>query len=95
MKLGNLAIASHNYEDDRFFSRLNELNVGNIINLYDNSGNGVCYMIYKIFETNANDITNTLESTSNSREITLVTCNNINGNRIIVKAREHNKKANV
>ena len=95
MNFGNLAIASHNYEDKRFFSRLNELNVGDIINIYDNSQNKVSYMIYKVFETNANDITNTLESTSNLKEITLVTCNNINGNRIIVKAKEQTKKANI
>ncbi|MCL2354702.1 MAG: sortase [Oscillospiraceae bacterium] len=34
---GNLCIAGHNYDDDRFFSRLNQLQLGDIIIIYDNS----------------------------------------------------------
>lgn len=52
--------------------------------------NGISYeySVYKIYETKVDDISCTSQETNNAREITLVTCNNINGNRIIVKAKE-------
>lgn len=46
------------------------------------------YSIYNIYETKIDDISCTSQETNNRREITLVTCNNANGNRIIVKAKE-------
>lgn len=46
------------------------------------------YKVYNVYETKINDTECTSQSTNNSREITLVTCNNTNGNRIIVKAKE-------
>ena len=42
----------------------------------------------KVFETFYNDTTCTDQNTNGKKEVTLVTCNNSNGNRIIVKARE-------
>ena len=50
-------------------------------------GNAWTYSVYNVYETKIDDISCTLQDTD-SREITLVTCNNANGNRIIVKARE-------
>lgn len=50
-------------------------------------GNACTYSVYNVYETKIDDISCTLQNTD-SREITLVTCNNSNGNRIIVKARE-------
>ena len=90
-EIGNLAIASHNYEDTRFFSKLYTLKAGDTINIYDNSKKKISYVIYRIFETNADDVSSALRTTSNTREVTLVTCNNINGNRLIVKAKEQQK----
>ncbi len=50
-------------------------------------GNSCTYSIYNIYETKMDDLSCTSQETNN-REITLVTCNNLNGNRIIAKAKE-------
>ena len=87
-EVGNLCIAAHNYDDNRFFSKIEKLKTGDVITIYDNRGSYKYYKIYKVFETNIDDISCTNQDTNGKREVTLVTCNNINGNRIIVKARE-------
>ena len=49
-EVGNLCIAGHNYIDNRFFSRLNELNIGDKIEVYDFYGNKKDYTIFKTYE---------------------------------------------
>ncbi len=87
-KEGNMCIAGHNYDDGNFFSNLYKLNIGDIINIYDSNNNLVSYVIYDKYETSQNDTTCTSQDTNNKREITLVTCNNVNKNRLIIKAKE-------
>lgn len=86
-EIGNLCIAGHNYDDTRFFSNLYKLNIGNEIRIYDSSNSLISYYIYNKYETDKNDTSCTSQNTNGKREITLVTCNNFNGNRLIVKAR--------
>lgn len=81
---GNIGIAGHNYNDDRFFGRLDELEIKDKINLIDINGNQYEYIVFDIFETDEND-TSVLRRTK-KYELTLVTCNNTNKKRIIVKA---------
>jgi len=88
MKAGNLCIASHNYDDDKFFGNLFKLNIGDIITLSDMTGTVVSYIIYDKYETIASDTSCTNQETDGKREITLVTCDNINGNRLVLKAKE-------
>jgi LPXTG-site transpeptidase (sortase) family protein len=83
---GNLCLAAHNYDDFRFFSKIDLLDIDDTINIYDNTGNVLTYTIYKKYETSSNDLSCTKQD-KNLKEITLVTCNNQNGNRIIVKAK--------
>lgn len=85
---GNLCIAGHNYVDYKFFSRLNELEKNDVITIYDLNGNHVDYSIYKIYETNSNDTTCTFQDTKGERIVTLITCNNVNGKRLVVHAKE-------
>lgn len=85
---GNLCIAAHNYEDERFFSNLFSLNLGDFINIYDSSNSKVSYYIYDIYETHSKDTSCTSQNTNEKKEITLITCNNVNKKRLIVKARE-------
>jgi len=85
---GNLCIAGHNYDDDRFFGKLYELNIGDQIKINDSSNNIISYYIYDKYEINETDTTCTSQETFGKREITLVTCNNLNGNRLIIKAKE-------
>lgn len=85
---GNLCLAGHNYNDGSFFSKLPSLNIGDkiCIEFWDNT---YCeYYLYDKYETNLKDTSCTLQETNGKKEITLVTCNNFNGNRMIFKARE-------
>ena len=85
---GNMCIAGHNYDDNRFFSNLNELNIGDIINIYDLNNKLISYKTYDKFEISKTDTTCTSQNTNGKKEITLITCNNFNGNRLIIKATE-------
>ena len=87
-EVGNLCIAGHNYVDYKFFSRLNELSLGDKIQIYDLAGNYVTYEIYDIYESRANDTSCTFQDTNNLKLVTLVTCNNVNGKRLVLHAKE-------
>ncbi len=85
---GNLCIAGHNYDNGTFFSDITKLKINDIICIYDSNGIKKDYYIYKKYEVSSSDISCTDQNTSGNCEITLVSCNNINNNRIIIKARE-------
>ena len=86
-EIGNLCIAGHNYANNTHFGKIDVLNKGDLIKIYDVNGNFLIYKIYDIYETKYNDLSCTNQNTNGMKEITLITCNNINGNRIVVKAR--------
>ncbi len=86
-QIGNLCIAGHNYNDNRFFGNLNKLNIGDKISIYDSNKYKVSYYVYDKFEIIDSDTSCTNQNT-NQREITLVTCNNFNKKRLIIKAKE-------
>lgn len=83
-EVGNLCIAGHNYIDNRFFGRLNELSIGDNIEIYGLSGHKKDYEIYKKFEVDANDLSCTNQDVGNTKMVTLLTCDNSNQNRRIV-----------
>ena len=87
-EVGNLCIAGHNYVDYKFFSRLNELQTDDVITIFDLSGNQVDYSIFDIYETSPDDTSCTFQDTNGKKIVTLVTCNNVNGKRLVVHARE-------
>lgn len=87
-EVGNLCIAGHNYVDYKLFSRLNELDIDDTLTIYDLSGNYKTYKIYDIYETRPNDTSCTFQNTSGQRIVTLVTCNNVNGKRLVLHAKE-------
>ena len=87
-KIGNLCIAGHNYDDNRFFGNLYKLNTNDIIKIYDSNNYCVFYYVYDMYETLDSDTSCTSQSTNGNREITLITCNNKNKKRLIVKAKE-------
>ena len=82
----NICIAGHNYSNGLFFSDINKLNIGDEIYLYNNSSNILIYIVYDIYEVNSNNLS-PIEDQNRFKELTLVTCNNFNNNRIIVKAK--------
>lgn len=87
-EIGNLCIAAHNYNDDRFFGNLNKLQIGDKINIYDSSNYLVSYFVYDTFEIMDSDLSCTNQNTYGKREITLITCNNISKKRLVIKAKE-------
>ena len=89
-KKGNLCIAGHNYNDNRFFSKINTLQNNDEIIIYDNFGNKFSYFVFKKYEVKDNDLSPIYSYNKKNNEITLITCNNFNNNRIIVKGKMKN-----
>ena len=85
-KSGNVCIAGHNYDNGIFFSNLYQLEVGDIINVYTMSGMEIVYTIYDKFESVPTDVS-CLNQNIDFKEITLITCNNLNKKRLIIKAK--------
>lgn len=85
-KTGNIAIAGHNYDNHTFFSDINKLSIKDEIYLYSNNNIPYVYSIYKTYETSDNDLKCLNSNFINSKELTLITCNNSNKKRFIVKA---------
>lgn len=86
-QIGNLCIAGHNYVDYKFFSRLHELEKNDRIKIYDLNGEMKEYIVTKKYESNPNDISCTNQNTKGERLLTLLTCNNVSGRRLIIIAK--------
>lgn len=84
---GNLCIAGHNYVDYKLFSRLNELEIDDKIQIYDLSGKMVEYTIFHIYEVYANDLSCTSQNTNGNKIVTLLTCNNVTQKRLVLVAK--------
>ena len=87
-EVGNLCIAAHNYDDNRFFGNLRNLEIGDKINIFNSNNYVISYYVYSKYETDKNETSCTSQNTNGNKEITLITCNNLNGNRLIIKAKE-------
>ena len=85
-KVGNICILVHNYNNDKFFSNVNLLKVNDEIVLYDNLQNSFHYFVEKVYEVNNSDFSPIYDYDKNGKFLTLITCNNVNNNRIIVRA---------
>lgn len=83
-EVGNLCIAGHNLVDYKLFSRLNELNLTDTVKIYDLKGNMNEYKIYQKYEVDPTDLSCLNQNTEGNKIITLLTCNNVNGKRLIV-----------
>ena len=83
----NLCIAGHNYDNDKFFSKLKDLKINDKIYVYDILNNKYTYSVIKNYEVKSDDLSPVYTTVTDSFELTLVTCNNFNGNRIIIKAK--------
>lgn len=86
-KNGNLCIAGHNYGTYAFFSKINLLNNGDLIYISDLNGNKLAYEVFSSYEVPEKDTSPLLSTKDINKEITLITCNNANKMRIIVKAK--------
>ena len=82
----HICLDRHNYNNNLFFSNLNYLEAGDEIFLYDNDGEKYIYHVFSIYEVNSTDLSPVLENSHNERILTLITCNNLNDKRIVVKS---------
>lgn len=81
-----MCVAAHNYDNDKFFSKIHTLYINDSIYIYNLSGEKQEYNVIENFETDFDDTSCTSQETEGKQELTLVTCNNVNNKRIIVKA---------
>lgn len=84
----NLCIAGHNYDNNKFFSNINLLKNGDKILIYNQIGEKFVYSIFNQYEVNDNDLSPIKEDYQGGHELTLITCNNLNQRRIVVKAKK-------
>lgn len=93
-KPGNTVIYGHNYRNNLFFSRNDELNNGDKIYILNQEGTKLTYEIYNIFIATSTDTSfyiKSSEDTNGKAEITLSTCTDdasTTDRRLIVQARE-------
>lgn len=87
-KKGNICIAGHNYDNNKFFSNLKLLSAKDLIFITDNYNNKFVYYVVNSYEVKESDLSPIFDYNENNNELTLITCNNFNGNRLIIKAIE-------
>lgn len=88
-EIGNLCIVGHNYRNSQFFSKVPQLENGDIIEITDTFGETIKYEVYDKYITVNTDTSCISQLTEGKREITLITCTDENDeNRVIIKARE-------
>lgn len=90
-EVGNYCIVGHNYRNDKFFSHVPELEIGDKIEITDrmvNKGATITYEIYDKFVVEPDNTECTTQRTNGQKEITLITCTDDSKQRVIIKARE-------
>lgn len=87
-QVGNLCIAGHNYRNSKFFSKIPNLEIGDIIEITDLSNKTIKYEIYDKYTVEPNDTSCTNQKVNGEKQVTLITCTNDNKQRWIIKSRE-------
>lgn len=87
-EVGNLCLAGHNYRNNKFFSKVDTLSIGDIIEITDLSKRKIQYEIYDIHTVDPSDRSDTTQLTNGKKEVTLITCTDDTKQRIIVKCTE-------
>lgn len=87
-EIGNFCIIGHNYKKKNMFSKLINLEIGDIIFLQDKNNKTKEYVVYDIYKVEYDNISPLNEETQGRREVTLITCVNYTNNRLVIKARE-------
>lgn len=91
-EVGNMVIIGHNYKNNKFFSKLPNIKIGDIIKITDLSEKTLDYRVYETEIVEPSDNSCTSQKTNGNTEITLITCYYENGvkhatKRFVVKAR--------
>lgn len=87
-EIGNFCIVGHNYRNEKFFSKVPSLVVGDEIQLTDLSKRTLTYKVYDVYTVDPNDTSCTTQMTGGKKEVTLITCTNDSKLRVVVKCKE-------
>lgn len=88
-EVGNLCIIAHNYRRKGvFFSDVENLVIGDIIEIQDLSQRTIQYEVYDIHTVLPDNVDDTTQRTNGRKEVTLITCTDDSQQRIIVKCKE-------
>lgn len=87
-QVGNYCIVGHNYRNSKFFSKVPNLENGDIIEITDMTGKKLKYSVYDKYLVDPTDVSCTSQRTDGRKEITIITCTNDSAKRVIVKATE-------
>ena len=87
-EIGNFCIVGHNYRNEKFFSKVPSLVVGDEIQLTDLSKRTLTYKVYDVYTVDPNDTSCTTQMTGGKKELTLITCTNDSKLRVVVKCKE-------
>lgn len=82
-----MVIVGHNYKNRQFFGNLKNLTIGDNIFLLSSKGNVQIYKVYDIYIVDETDMSCTSQETNGEIELTLITCDNDNKKRLVVKCR--------
>ena len=89
-EFSNLCIAGHNYDNTKFFSNIISLENGDEIFIYNQVGTKFIYSVFNKYEVEDNDLSPVEKDYKGGNELTLITCNNLNQRRIVIKAKIEN-----
>ena len=87
-EIGNCSIAGHNYRNNRFFSKVPTLSIGDRIRITDAEGKKINYTVFDKYEVKPSN-TECIEDVpgkENKRIVTIITCTNNSKKRVIVQA---------
>lgn len=87
-QVGNFCIVAHNYRNAKFFSKVPELENGDIVEITDLTGTTLQYEVYDKYVINESDKSCSSQKTDGRKEVTLITCTDDSENRVVVKATE-------
>ena len=85
---GNCSIIGHNYENDKFFSKLGDLSKDDVVYIKEKDGMKRVYSVTEKKEISANDVSCLEQNANDKRQVTLITCTNVKNKRLVVKCEE-------
>lgn len=91
-EIGNITIAGHNNFSGTMFGKTKQLEKNDIIKLTDLNNNTLEYKVFDKYSIDPNDVSCVESIEEGTREVTLLTCTKGHKERLIIKAREDNKK---
>ncbi len=88
-EIGNLCIVAHNYRRKGvFFSDIEDLEKGDIVEIQDLSKRTIQYEVYEMHTVTDDNVEDTTQKTNGRKEVTLITCTDDNKLRRIVRCKE-------